>query len=356
MSNTKENLQKLESALSRLEKKENKIYFLTYDTKNNARAAVKYIYDTVETLRKDGYDAKILVEDNKYVGVKSWLGDRYSDIPIVSIKEDQIQMELDDVIVVPEFYSNVLEQLAGIKCTKVMLVQQTEYIFETLPVGSRWRDYGFDKVITTTESSKEYIKSVFPESLVFVNPPKIGDNFKPSESPAKPFIAISARDRGQHRRVISEFYLKYPQLRWITFKDMVQMTYEEFSDQLRECICSVWMDDDSTFGTFPLESMKSEVPVIGKIPNREPEWISENGIWTYDINKIVELIGTYVLAWLDGVTIKDDVKEKMRETLVPYTDDIIDNNILSIFNSLKNSREKLIKEALDKYKEEEVTV
>ena len=46
----------------------------------------------------------------------------------------------------------------------------------------------------------------------------------------------------------------------------------------------------------------------------------------------------------------------MRETLVPYTDDIIDNNVLSIFNSLKNSREKLIKEALDKYNKEEVTV
>ena len=169
-----------------------------------------------------------------------------------------------------------------------MLVQQTEYIFKTLPVGSRWRDYGFDKVITTTESSKEYIKSVFPESLVFVNPPKIGDNFKPSESTQKPFIMTAEIE--DNTEELPEFYLKYPQLRWITFKDMVQMTYEEFSDQLRECICSVWMDDDSTFGTFPLELVKSEIP--NKIPNREPEWISENGIWTYDINKIVELIGT----------------------------------------------------------------
>ena len=65
-------------------------------------------------------------------------------------------------------------------------------------------------------------------------------------------------------KIISEFYLNYPQLRWITFRDMVQMTYEEFSDALKECIASVWIDDESTFGTFPLESMKCEVPVIGK--------------------------------------------------------------------------------------------
>jgi hypothetical protein len=349
----KQNIDRLEEAVGRLESKKNKIYFLTYDTKNNARAAIKYIYDTVDTLRNEGYDAKILVEDKNYGGVKSWLGDRYSEIPVVTIKEDKVQMGIDDVLVVPEYYSNVLEQLSNVKCTKVMLVQQAEYIFETLPVGSRWSDYGFDKVITTTETSKKYIQSIFPESLIFINPPKIGEVFGESENPTKPFIAISARDRGQHRRIISEFYLKYPQLRWVTFKDMVQMTYTEFSDQLKECICSVWLDDDSTFGTFPLESMKCGVPVIGKIPTREPEWLDENGMWTYDLNKIVELIGTYVLAWLEGVTITEEVKDKMKETLLPYTDDIIDNNVLSIFSSLNSSRRKDIGEALDKLKEKE---
>lgn len=353
MSEKIENIEKLESAYERLKSNQHKLYFLTYDTKTNARASVKYIYDTVHTLREGGLDAYILVEDKNYVGVNSWLGDRYKDIPVVTIKEDQIQMGIDDILVVPEYYSNVLEQLSSVKCTKVMLVQQTEYIFETLPVGSRWSDYGFDKVITTTQKSKDYIKSIFPENLIHVNPPKIGDSFGPSDLPTKPFIAISARDRGQHRKVISEFYLKYPQLRWVTFKDMVQLTYEEFSTQLKECICSVWMDDDSTFGTFPLESMKCEVPVIGKIPTTEPEWLSENGIWTYDLNKIVELLGTYVLAWLEGVTITDEVKEKMRETLTPYDSDIIDNNVTSIFNSLKEGRLKIIMEALDNLKQEE---
>ena len=35
-----ENIEKLESAFNRLENNQYKIYFLTYDTKNNARAAV----------------------------------------------------------------------------------------------------------------------------------------------------------------------------------------------------------------------------------------------------------------------------------------------------------------------------
>ena len=351
---SKENIEKLESALGRLATKENVIYFLTYDTRNNPRASVKHIYDMALILKQDGYDVNILVEDKTYSGVSNWLGEEYNDLKVVTIKEDKINIQIDDVIVVPEYYSNVLQQLSNVRCTKVMLVQQKEYIFETLPVVSRWSDYGFDRVITTTESAKKYILDIFPECLVFVIPPIIGDNFKPITLPLKPYVAISTRDRLVHRRIISEFYLKFPQLRWITFKDMVQMSYDEFSTALRECMVSVWVDDDSTFGTFPLESMKCGVPVIGKIPNVEPDWLDDNGMWTYDTNKIVEIMGKYIMAWIEGVELNDEVKDKMKETLLPYETEITKNNILSIFNSLKNKRVESIENALNKLKEETV--
>ena len=160
---SKENIEKLESALGRLATKENVIYFLTYDTRNNPRASVKHIYDIALILKQDGYDVNILVEDKTYSGVSNWLGEEYNDLKVVTIKEDKIEMKIDDVLVVPEYYSNALEQLSSIKCIKVMLVQQKDYIFENLPIGSRWSDYGFDRVITTTESAKKYILDIFPE-------------------------------------------------------------------------------------------------------------------------------------------------------------------------------------------------
>lgn len=354
MSKNKENIEKLKESLGRLENNQNTVYFLTYDTKNNPRASVKYIYDLALTLKENGTNSKILVEDSTYGGVTHWLGEKYNSLEVVSIKEDKVEIKIDDVLVVPEYYSNILQQVSNIKCTKVMLVQQKDYIFETLPVGSRWRDYGFDRVITTTESSKKYISEIFPESLVHIIPPIIEDNFSPSETVQKPFIAISCRDRVVHRRIISEFYLKYPQLRWVTFRDMVQMSYEEFSTALKQCFVSVWIDEESTFGTFPLESMKCDVPVIGKIPSMEPDWLSENGMWTYDTNKIVDLLGTYTLAWLEGVELTDDVKQKMNETLLPYDKTITENNILSIFNSFRSKRIETINNVLEKLKEEEV--
>jgi hypothetical protein len=349
----KENIEKLESSLSRLESNESIVYFLTYDTKNNPRAAIKHIYDLSFTLNKNGIKSKILVEDKTYRGVSHWLGEKYNDIEVVSIKEDNVELKIDDILVVPEHYSNVLEQLTNVRCVKIMLVQQKDYIFETLPIGSKWVDYGFDKAITTTEATKKYIMEYFPDSLVHIIPPIIGDNFSPSEEPLKPYIAISCRDRVIHRKIISEFYLKYPHLRWVTFKDMVQLSYDEFSEALKECIVSVWVDDESTFGTFPLESMKCGVPVVGKIPTTEPDWLNENGMWTYDINKISEIVATYVLAWIEGVELKDEVKDKMKETLLPYMTSITENNILSVFNSFKNKRVESIKKALEKLQKEE---
>jgi glycosyltransferase involved in cell wall biosynthesis len=134
---------------------------------------------------------------------------------------------------------------------------------------------------------------------------------------------------------------------------MNQLTYEEFSDALRDCMVSVWVDDDSTFGTFPLESMKSGVPVIGKIPNTEPDWLTENGMWTYDENKLVDILGTFVLAWLDGIELTDEVKQKMKETLLPYETEITKNNILSIFNSFTNKRIETFTKALENLKQEQ---
>ena len=279
--------------------------------------------------------------------------EQYTDIPVVSIKDDKPELKIDDILVVPEYYSNALQQLANVRCVKIMLLQQKDYMFETLPIGSRWSDYGFDRVIVTTESTKKYVQELFPESLVHIIPPIIGDNFKPTEGIVKPYIAISCRDRVKHRKFISEFYIKYPHLRWITFKDMVQMTYEEFSEGLKDCMVSLWADDESTFGTFPLESMKSGVPVIGKIPSTEPDWLTENGMWTYDENKIVDILGTFVLAWLDGVELTDEVKQKMKETLLPYDTEITKNNILSIFNSFTNKRVETLSKALENLKKEQ---
>jgi glycosyltransferase involved in cell wall biosynthesis len=352
MNDNENTIKFLESALERLENKQSIIYFLIYDTKNNPRAAIKHIYDMALVLRENGYNSRMLVEEKSYNGVEKWLGNTYDNIPVIAIKEDKPELNFDDIIVVPEHYSNILSQLSNIKCGKIMLVQQKEYMFETLPIGTRWSDFGFEKCITTTEKCKKYILEYLNETLVYIIPPFIGDNFAPSDLPKKPYIAISCRDRLQHRKLISEFYLKYPQLRWITFRDMIQMSYEEFSEALKECMVSVWIDDESTFGTFPLESMKCGVPVVGKLPSTEPDWLSENGFWTYDGDKVVELLGTYVLAWIEGIDVNEKFKESMKKSVLSYDKHRHNEATLSIFQTIVSQRADIVKNNIEKIKTE----
>jgi hypothetical protein len=346
-------IEQIVSSMDNIENKDNVIYFMIYDTKTNPRAAIKYIYDMALTLKENGYNAKLIAEDKTYGGVEAWLGDTYKDIEILSLK-DQIRINIEDVIVVPEYYSNTMESLRHIKSIKVILLQQTEYMFETLPVGSRWSDFNFDKCITTTDTSKNYIKEYFPEALTYVVPPFIGDNFKKTDKPVKPFIAISCRDKMNDRKIISQFYLKYPQLRWVAFKEMNGLTYEEFAENLSECMVSVWVDEDSAFGTFPLESMKCGVPVIGKIPNINPEWLTEeNGIWVYDTNEIVDILGSYVLNWIEGHEIAENFVDSVKSTYLPYNKEVFVSNVLAVFNSLLSARIETLKKLINKLKEEE---
>jgi glycosyltransferase involved in cell wall biosynthesis len=128
------------------------------------------------------------------------------------------------------------------------------------------------------------------------------------------------------------------------------MSYDEFSEALKECMASVWVDNESTFGTFPLESMKSGVPVIGKIPDTEPDWLTDNGFWTYDGNKIVDLLGAYIMAWLDGVELEEEVKMKMDETYLQFNKENHDVNTLSVFTTLHTQKMETIKNSLENIK------
>ena len=90
----------------------------------------------------------------------------------------------------------------------------------------------------------------------------IPDYFKKCEKPQPPTISIHTRDSRDTHKVIKSFYVKFPQYKWISFRDLRNLSREKFAEDLSQSSCAVWIDELSGFGTFPLESMKCGVPVI----------------------------------------------------------------------------------------------
>jgi len=346
-------IKNLEQTIDNLKNKTNKYYIFVQDTKGNPRASVKYLYDLGMTLKKLGNNVIILHEKENYTGVSEWLGEEYmKELQHLPIEGKSLEVSPADFLLVPELFGYVLEQVKDLPCTKIVICQSYDYMLETYNPGFSWTSYGVHKCITTSEIQKEYIKGVVRNTNIDILEPTISDIFKPSNEPPKPIVAIHTRDPRTTMTIIKTFYLKYPQFRWVTFRDMRGLSQVEFSNNLRDAMISVWVDDISGYGTFPLESMKSNVPVLGKIPNLIPYWMNDNnGFWSDNILSIINFIAEYIHGWLED-NIKYEVFDAMKETVesLPTKEDF-ENKVSELFNSYVENRIETFENKLNSLKE-----
>jgi hypothetical protein len=350
-------IKQAQEVLAKLENKDFKLYFFTLDTKGNPTAGIANIYEHVKMLNELGYNAAILHEKNDYKlrgdesgqGIAEWLGDEYAALPHVSIESQQLNVGPSDFVIIPEIFSNIMDQLKTFPCKKIVFSQSYDYLLELLPIGKRWNtDYGFNDVITTSEKQARYISSLFPSINTHVVPVSIPSYFKDSDKPKIPVVALSTRNQNDAAKIAKSFYLQYPIYKWITFKDMRGLPREQFANELAKSCLAVWVDDSAGFGTFPLEAMECNTPVIGKIPNLIPEWmeskdeegnymIKNNGVWTNTTLNIPELIATYIKVWLED-SVPSDLLESMATSQKQYTSERQKEAITNVYYGLVENR------------------
>jgi len=350
--------EQVKSVIDKLKSKDFSIYFFTLDTKGNPVASIANIYEHVKVLNNLGYKAHILHESDDYKkfgdenqnGLADWLGEEYANLPHVSMTSQSFNVGPQDFIVIPEVFSNLMQEplIRSLPCKKIVLSQSHEYIFEMLPIGRRWTDFGFNDVITTSEKQAEYLKSIFPSIESHVVPVAISSLFKPSNKPKLPIVGIHSRNQIDISKIVKSFYLKYPIYKWLTFKELRGLSKAQFADELSKCCLAIWVDDVAGFGTFPLEAIECDTPVIGKIPNTVPEWMEEldsdgnpiikyNGLWTNSTLNIPELISTYMKVWLED-SIPQELLDGMNETKGVYSEENQVKKIEEVYGSLVQSR------------------
>lgn len=332
--------EKVEKSISNLKDKKSRIYFMVQDTKGIAKASVRYIYQMAMSLKKSGFNPIILHEKNDYTGVGSWLGDEYMEnIPHKSLEGQNLDVAPEDFIVVPEIFGYVMEQIKNLPLAKIVLTQAYRYVLETLQPGQTWSQFGFLKCITTTEKQKEYINLIMKNTSIDILEPYITDNFQKRTLPAMPIIGVHSREQSDTINLIKTFYLKYPQYRWFTFRDLRGLSEKEFANSIKECCLNVWVDRESGFGTFPLESMACGVPVMGIIPNLEHSWMNENnGIWVTDYNSIPDYIADFLQNWLED-NINTDFLEETEKTSQSFKDkNKFDETVSKLFDEYLKTR------------------
>jgi len=319
-----EEIKKITDAIERLDNKNFGLYFFTLDTKGNPTAGIANIYEHVKVLNNLGYKANILHEKDDYHGVQDWLGEEYTKLPHVSIESQGLSITATDFIIIPEIFAGLMDQVKGLPSKKIVFSQSYNSVLDMLPIGKRWADYGFFDVITTSNKQATYLGHLFPNLKTHVVPVSIPDYFKPTKLMKEPTIAISSRDQSDALKIVKSFYLQYPTYKWVTFKDLRGLPRKTFAEELGKSCLGIWVDDNAGYGTFPLEAIECDTPVIGKIPTLVPEWmeapsenntneitITNNGVWTNNFLNIPELIATYMKVWLED-SVPEDLLSGMK--------------------------------------------
>ena len=344
-----EQITKLELSIENMKNKKSRIYLIAQDTKGNAKASIAYIYRLALSLLNAGYNPIILHETPDYTGVSEWLGEEYMVIPHKSIEGQNLEVSPEDLIVIPELYGFVMSQVNNLPCGKIVLCQSYDHMLETLQPGQSWSDLGFLKCITTSNKQKEQIESVMRNISFDILTPYISDSFKPQTLPAKPIITVHSRDQRDTVNLIKTFYIKFPQYRWVTFRDMRNLTEKEFSAGLEESCLSVWIDETSAYGTYPLESMKCGIPVLGLVPSLIPEWMSEeNGLWINNKIQLVDFIADYLQNWLED-NVNENLFIEMKKTVDSLpTKESFEKESVELFDKYLTSRQESFTEQLSK--------
>ena len=96
--------------------------------------------------------------------------------------------------------------------------------------------------------------------------------------------------------------------------------------------------------------MASNCPVVGLVPDIKPTWMDENnGIWTKDGDKLIDMIADYIQNWIE-----DNISEKLYEdglsTSSKYQDlSNFNRKVVELFTTYLTSRAENFSQQLNKF-------
>lgn len=360
-------LNRVLNEISKIEKKENNVFFFVLDTKGNPSGSLEYIYKLAMIAKNEGFKVGMLYQtidkNDEFVGVEGWLGSEYASLPHYDISNNDVEITPSDILFIPEIFSNVMNQTKKLPCKRIAILQNYDYLIEQMPFSAQWGDFGILESITNTEYNSKLIKDVFPYVKTNVINPYIDNIFGQTKEPKKMVVNIVAADQSDINRIVKPFYWKFPTFKWVSFRDLRGLPKEKFAESLREAAITIWVDDNTSFGYSALEAIKSGSIVIAKVPNTPLKWMDEDNdenvgklrnccIWFDNLNDVQRVIASAVRSWItDNVpTTLTDEANKVKEL---YTYETTKNEFTSYLNAVIDNRLKEMKQLVEVVKNKE---
>ena len=233
--------------------------------------------------------------------------------------------------------------------------------------GTDWTSFGIQDVITTSTNLKEWLENFYGAGKYDIKTYNLGipEYFERSDAPQKPVISVIGRNANEISKFVKLFFSKYPQYNWVTFDPMVTkskppkpMRRVDFAKRLQGNFAALWIDRLASFGTFPLECMKSGTIPICLKPDIMPDYLLERdengeavkvvegaGVWTENYYDLPGLVSEVLVKFLDDA-ITPELYDTMEALASKYNQKDSEARLVEIYTELANKRIGLLEAAL----------
>ena len=350
-------LENLQKEISKIDKKESKVYFFVIDTKGVPSGSLEYIYNLAAFAKDEGYDVVMLHTEEEFVGVGGWLGERYSSLPHVNVNSGEVGTSPSDVLFIPEIYSQVMNQTKGLPCKRVAILQNYDYVVEQMPYAAQWGDFGIMEGITNSDYQAAELNEAFPYVKLKKVTPFISKIFGQTSAPKKMVINVIAKDQSDIKKIVKPFYWKYPSMRWVSFIDLRDKPKDKFAEQLREAAVTIVVDENASFMYSALEAMKSGSITMVKMPKTTVDWASGDElpnccVWFDDYDTLHKQIASVVRSWITD-KIPPVLAEEAKKTLENFSREKTKKEFIGYLTSVLGRRKKEMEELLIQVKKQE---
>lgn len=364
-------IEKIQASLARIKDKKSKFLFCVPEAQSPV-ASVYEIYFHATVMKNLGYEVVVMVEKGDYV-IPTWIEKELTDHKHMPLNDPKLTVGPEDIMVIPEVYSNIMEQTKNLPCVRVGLLQSVDYMVNALIPGTDWSAFGIQDIVTTSPTLKEWVDTFYGKKYnIETYNPGIPEYFEKSKVPQKPVISVIGRNANEISKLVKLFFSKYPQYSWLTFDPMLTkskppqpMRRVDFAKRLQGNFAAVWVDRIASLGTFPLECMKSGVIPIAIKPDIMPEYmikrdeegkavetIEGGGVWTENFYDLPVLIAEVLVKFLDdGIT--DELYDSMDRVVANYTQDGAEKRLGEIYEGFLTKRTALLESSLPKETQEE---
>lgn len=329
----------MDKYIEKIKNKENNIFIFQPNAINISSGMLNYIYNMAYCLDKEGYNVIMFYEKNKPTN-----RGKYSHIELLSLAEMQVKYKVNasDFMIIPELYIQFVGELLKnkIPCEFIILAQTQDFMFENMEYGQRWDiTFNIRNVIVNTDWYGKYIKGYFPNVETYTVNPQIPEYFSEKAKKLHPYVAIFAKKQRDGELFTKKFFAKHPHLAWIAFKAFGNLDRKSYNEELNECAFAVCLDENNTFGTFPLEVLSKNILLLGQSLKFVPDWMDMNnidGIWGND-EELIDYLEKMITAWL-----YDDYDDSQHLPTQNYTELYSEENFIhqlkNAFEAIKNNR------------------